>query len=66
MKITVPVVDVKFAPAMVMDVPGRPLGGVKLEMTGATVNDGPVALTPPGRVTTTAPVVAPEGTTTTI
>ena len=66
LKVTDPVVAVKLLPEIVIDAPGSPLVGFKLDITAATVNVvGLVAETPPGSVTTTLPVVAPVGTTTT-
>ncbi len=63
LKVTVPVVP-KFAPAIVTVVPTRPEVGLRLEMAGAdavTVKATPALETPPV-VTTTLPLVAPEGT----
>lgn len=71
LKVTVlePFVDPKFAPAIVTAVPTAPLPGVRLVMLGAalavTVNVWALLAAPP-TVTTTFPVVAPEGTGTTI
>jgi hypothetical protein len=66
LKVTVLVLCVapKFAPLMVTEVPTAPEEGFKLEMLGvveATVKVTPLLAVPP-TVTTTAPVVAPEGT----
>jgi hypothetical protein len=61
--VLVPWVAPKFVPAIVMDVPTTPLVGDRLVMLGGTVT---VKLTPllasPPTVTTTLPVVAPDGT----
>lgn len=63
LKDTEPCVDPKFVPVIVTDDPTAPDVGDKLVMLGvpSTVNDSPLLDTPP-TVTTTAPVVAPEGT----
>ena len=65
--VLVPWLAPKLEPAMVTDVPTGPEVGFKLEMAGPV---GTVKLTPllakPPTVTTTVPVVAPEGTGTTI
>src|SRR5436309_8165783 len=49
LNVTVPVVVVKFVPAMVTELPGSPLEGVKLLMAGAgrTVKATPALSTPP-------------------
>ena len=64
LKVTVPVVPVKLLPAIEMDAPGSPLGGVKLLIVGgtATVKLTPLLATPPAAVTTTLPDIAPDGT----
>lgn len=56
-----PVVEVKFFPAMVTVVPGSPVAGVSEVIIGATVNVTPLLCNPPA-LTTTFPVVAPVGT----
>jgi uncharacterized protein YjeT (DUF2065 family) len=59
-----PCVAPKFAPVMVTEAPVSPDVGLRLEMVGAgavTVKLTPLLATPP-TVTTTLPVVAPEGT----
>jgi len=65
--VLVPCVEPKFAPLMVTEVPTGPVVGLKLLMIGAelTVKVTPLLATPP-TVTTTFPVVAPEGTGTTM
>jgi hypothetical protein len=65
LKVTVPCVEPKLLPAMVTDVPTGPEVGESELMLGATatVNVTPLLATPPA-VTTTGPVVAPEGTVT--
>ena len=67
LKFTVPVVDPKFVPAIVIDVPTTAELGERLVMLGAatTVNALPLLATPP-TVTTTFPFVAPAGTVVTI
>jgi uncharacterized protein YjeT (DUF2065 family) len=58
-----PCVAPKFAPVMVTEAPVSPDVGLRLEMVGAgavTVKLTPLLATPP-TVTTTLPVVAPEG-----
>lgn len=64
---TVPVVVPKFVPAIVTDAPTAPEAGDRLLIVGVprTVNELPALATPP-TVTTTLPVVAPEGTFATI
>ena len=65
--VLVPCVAPKFAPVIVTDVPISPDVGFKLVMLGAgtvTVKLTPLLATPP-TVTTTLPVVAPAGTSTT-
>src|SRR5215470_16448334 len=62
----VPFVEPKFDPAIVTTVPTAPLVGDRLVRLGAagvlvTVNVRPLLATPP-TVTTTFPVVAPDGT----
>jgi hypothetical protein len=62
--VLVPFVDPKFAPAIVTDVPTGPLAGVRLVTVGAfaaTVNIIALLAAPP-TVTTTFPLVAPDGT----
>jgi hypothetical protein len=64
--VLVPFVDPKFAPAIVTDVPTGPLAGVRLVTVGAvavavTLNVIALLAAPP-TVTTTFPLVAPEGT----
>src|SRR6516225_2452772 len=65
--VLVPCVAPKFVPAIVTDVATGPLVGDRLVMLGATVT---VKLTPllarPPTVTTTLPVVTPDGTGTTM
>jgi hypothetical protein len=58
------VAPVKFVPVIVTDVPTGPLWGVKLVMVGGDITVKSVLLVavPPGVVTATRPVVAPEGT----
>jgi hypothetical protein len=58
------VVPVKLAPLIVTAVPAGPLAGVKLAIVGATSTVKLLALAavPPGVVTLSGPVVAPEGT----
>jgi len=65
--VLVPCADPKFVPVIVTGVPTAPDVGDKLVMlgVGSTVNDTPT-LDTPLTVTTTAPVVAPEGTRATI
>src|SRR6185369_715660 len=66
--VLVPFVDPKFAPVIVTDVPAAPLVGDRLVMLGpvvVTVKAFALLATPP-TVTTTLPVVAPEGTGTTM
>ena len=58
------VAPLRLLPVMTTDVPGVPLVGLRLVITGAggsTVNGAPL-LVPPGVVTLTLPVVAPAGT----
>jgi hypothetical protein len=63
LNVTIPAVAPKVLPEIVIDAPGSPLLGLRLEMTGVTVNVGfSVVPTPPGTVTTTGPVLAVEGT----
>src|SRR6266852_510133 len=65
--VLVPCVAPKFAPVIVTDVPISPDAGFKLVMLGAgtvTVKLTPLLAAPP-TVTTTLPVVAPAGTSTT-
>ena len=59
--VLVPWVAPKFAPEIVTEVPTEPLVGLRLEMVGATWNATPLLATPP-TVTTTFPLVAPDGT----
>ena len=61
--VLVPWLDPNLDPEMVTDVPAAPDAGDRLEMLGAsmTVKLTPVLATPP-TVTTTLPVLAPEGT----
>jgi len=62
--VLVPCVGPKFAPAIVTDAPTNPDVGFKLVMLGpgtVTVKLAPLLATPP-TVTTTFPVVAPDGT----
>ncbi len=63
LKVTLPVPCVvpKPEPAMTMDEPTGPALGVRLLITGVTVNATPL-LDPPEVVTTRLPVVAPPGT----
>ncbi len=61
LKVTVPGVAVKFNPVMVAAVPTAPEVGERLLMLGATLKVTPLLANPP-TVTTTAPVVAPDGT----
>jgi len=65
--VLVPWVEPKLVPVMVTDAPTAPEVGVRLVMlgVGTTVNDKPLLDFPPP-VTTTFPVVAPEGTRATI
>jgi len=56
-----PCVAPKFAPLIVTDVPTAPEVGERLLMLAATVNVTELLANPP-TVTTTGPVVAPEGT----
>jgi len=63
--VLVPCVDPKLDPLMVTEAPIAPEFGDKLLMTGKTVNVTPL-LALPLTVTTTEPVVAPEGTGATI
>jgi len=65
--VLVPFVAPKFVPVTVIDVPTGPLVGDRLVMLGATgtVKLSPLLATPP-TVTTTLPVVAPDGTGTTM
>lgn len=69
LKVTVlePCVAPKLEPPIVTDVPTVPDAGLKLVMPGgtSTVNATPLLATPP-TVTTTLPVVAPDGTETTM
>jgi hypothetical protein len=60
-----PWLEPKFEPDMVTVVPTVPDVGERLEMLGAatTVKLTPLLATPPAAVTTTLPVVAPDGTT---
>jgi hypothetical protein len=64
LNVTVPVVVVKLFPAMVTELPGSALEGVKPLMVGAggTVKATPGLATPPDATATTFPVVAPIGT----
>jgi hypothetical protein len=64
LNVTVPVVVVKLFPAMVTELPGSALEGVKPLMVGAggTVKTTPGLATPPAATATTFPVVAPVGT----
>src|SRR6266436_6136139 len=65
--VLVPCVAPKFAPVIVTDVPISPDAGFKLVMLGpgtVTVKFMPLLATPP-TLTTTFPVVAPDGTSTT-
>jgi hypothetical protein len=66
--VLVPLVVPKFAPVIVTDAPANPDAGLKFAMLGpgtVTVNSTPLLAAPP-TVTTTLPVVAPAGTTTTM
>jgi hypothetical protein len=66
--VLVPCVAPKFAPVMVTDAPANPEAGFKLVILGPgtlTVKFTPLLATPP-TVTTTFPVVAPAGTSTTM
>src|SRR5580765_2608556 len=61
--VLVPLVDPKFDPAIVTEVPTGPLAGVRLVTAGAVpVTVNVFALLKPPTVTTTFPVVAPTGT----
>lgn len=62
LKVTVPVVEVKLFPVIVIEAPGSPLEVLSDEMRGATVNVTPLLAMPPAAVNTTLPVVAPVGT----
>jgi hypothetical protein len=55
-----PCVTPKFIPLIVTEVPEGPEEGERLEITGANVNETPLLETPP-TVTSTRPVVAPDG-----
>ena len=65
--VLLPCIAPKLEPAIVMEDPTSPLFGVRLVIVvgGFTVNTIPL-LGPPGVVTTTLPVVAPDGTTATM
>ena len=63
--VLVPWVVPKVVPEIVTAVPATPEVGERLVIPGTTVNDVPLLFTPLAR-TTTLPVVAPEGTGTTI
>ena len=67
--VLVPCVAPKFTPVIVTDVPSGPESGFSVVMLGSvpavTVNSIPAVATPP-IVTTTSPVVAPAGTSTSI
>src|SRR5215471_12350297 len=68
LNVTVPFVDPKFAPVIVTAVPTGPLTGERPVILGArlvTLNNRPLLATPP-TATTTFPVVAPNGTGTTM
>jgi len=68
LNVTVPLVDPKFAPVIVTAMPTGPLTGDRLVILGAglvTVNNWPLLDTLP-TVTTAFPVVAPDGTGTTM
>jgi hypothetical protein len=60
----VPCVDAKFEPAITIVDPTAPAFGVSVLMPGAgvTVKETPLLAAPPAVVTTTFPVVAPDGT----
>src|SRR5262249_38800094 len=62
LNLTVPVVEVKFFPAMVTGAPGSPLAGVGDAIIGATVNATPLLVNNPLVSTSTFRVVAPRGT----
>jgi hypothetical protein len=61
-RVTVPVDEVKFFPAMVTEAPGSALVGVTELMMGTTVNGTPLLDKPPEVLTTIFPVLAPAGT----
>lgn len=63
--VLVPRVEPKFVPEIVTGVPSGPLVGLRLNMSGVTVNVTALLANPP-TVTTTPPVVAPGGTKTTM
>jgi hypothetical protein len=62
LNLTVPVVEVKLLPLIVIDAPGSPLVAESELITGATVNRTPLLARPAAVVTTTFPVVALPGT----
>src|SRR5207248_3030505 len=63
--VLVPAVAPKFLPAMVIETPEDPAGGVRLVIVGPTVKTRPLLARPP-TVTTTVPVVVATGTGTTV
>src|SRR5947209_7618725 len=62
LKVTVPVVEVKFRPEMVTEAPGSALAGDSELMIGATVYGNPALCNDPQVVTTAFPLLAPVGT----
>lgn len=64
LKVTVPWAVPKLVPVIVTELPIGPDVGEMLLIVGdgCTVNDTPALATPPAAVTTTLPLVAPEGT----
>ena len=65
LKVTVPEDDPKLDPSMVTLASTSPESGSSREMTGAgrvTVKETPALDCPPDVLTTTGPVVAPDGT----
>ena len=62
LKETVPNVAPKFAPVIVTGIPTGPEAGLKLVMLGVKTVNATLLLDTPPTVTTTIPVVAPDGT----
>ena len=66
LNVTIPALEPKLVPAIVIDVPGAPLVGVTLVIVGASIVNAKPLLDNPPLVTTMLPLVAAPGTVTTI
>jgi hypothetical protein len=64
LKLTDPLSPPRLEPAMKTKEPNKPEFGDKSVITGGTVNNTPLLVTPPAAVTTMLPVLAPLGTVT--